>query len=284
MTFERIAIVHKLDQVTDDVKAIERTIFKFCAAMDISCDIYEPNDMYYNKITPTLFVSIGGDGTMLHTVKESIKFSNSSVLGISAGRLNFLTDKLSSNQVTIMLNRILNNDPDLHHDERTLVKARFRDSSWVYALNEMFIAPPSMNAMMHYTIDINGKRLASQGGSGVLVATPTGSTAMAMSAGGAIMSPTSRGLQIVPIASHSLTSRPVIVDGTDVITITAAPTERLPMVQLIGDGQVIKDFNKWDIPESLAIEITAADRVAKIWRNDDWNFFNVLSEKMGWKV
>ena len=134
--------------------------------------------------------------------------------------------------------------------------------------------------MLRYTIDINGKPLASQGGSGVLVATATGSTAMAMSSGGSIVSPTSIGLQIVPIASHSLSSRPVVVSSRDTITIKAPTTDRIPNVELLVDGQAVYNFNETD--SEFTVTITAAERQALIWRPDDWNFFNVLRDKMGW--
>lgn len=277
---KRIAIVNNI--VNPSTLNMERSIYEYVARHNVEAIPYDSTDTYWLNSThiPTLFISIGGDGTMLYTVKESIKFSDSSIVGISAGHLNFLNDQYDPIGVTRMIKRILNGDPTLHLDERMLVRAHFGNSKWFYALNEIFLTPPSMISTIRYDVDINGKHLATQSGSGVLVSTPTGSTAMSMSAGGSIMSPTSCELQIVPVASHSLTSRPVVVSGKDKIKITTTLTERFPRVELIGDGQSIHTFGQ--VGDVVTINVEAADKVARIWRPDGWNFFNVLSEKMGW--
>lgn len=288
MRFHRIAIVrHLLNRSTTDM---ENAIHNYCDARNIECLQYDPQEPNFtlSKDVPTLFIAIGGDGTMLYTVKESIKYKDATVLGISAGNLNFLTDQYTQEEAIEMIQRIHRNDPDLFLDSRTLVKATYGANTnrllpWdktVYALNEITIAPSSLSAMLRYTIDINGKPLASQGGSGIMVATATGSTAMAMSAGGAIVSPTSIGLQIVPIASHSLSSRPVVVSSHDIITIKAPTTDRIPNVELLADGQAVFNFDRQN--SEFPVTITAADRQALIWRPDNWNFFDVLRDKMGW--
>jgi len=288
MRFYRIAIVQHL--LKNDTTVIERAIYDHCKSNGIMCLQYDPDDERFrdSKNIPTLFIAIGGDGTMLYTVKESIKFKDATVLGISGGNLNFLTDQYTPEEAIDMIERIRRDDPDLFLDARTLVKATYHANSnphlpyeeVAYALNEITVAPSSLSAMLRYTIDINGKPLASQGGSGVLVATATGSTAMAMSSGGAIVSPTSIGLQIVPIASHSLSSRPVVVSNHDTITIKAPTTDRITNVELLVDGQAVYNFNRQNA--EFTVTITAAERQALIWRPDDWNFFDVLRDKMGW--
>lgn len=279
MRFDRIAIVQHLLNAKTTV--IEQSIYNHCRDNGIECMKYDSNDERFvdGKDIPTLFVAIGGDGTMLYTVKESIKFTDASVLGISAGNLNFLTDQYTPQEAIAMIDRIRNRTPT-YLDKRTLVKATYNRGKTLYALNEIMVAPTSLSAMMRYKIDINGERLTTAGGSGVLVATATGSTAMAMSAGGSIVSPTSKGLQIVPIASHSLSSRPVVVSSHDVIRITAPTTDRILNIELLGDGQAVYNFDKKY--SELYVDITAADRQALIWRPDHWNFFDVLNEKMGW--
>jgi len=279
MSIYRIAIVRHLSNRIST--RIEQYIFAYCKDKGIECIPYDENDdrFYLGKNIPTLFVAIGGDGTMLYTVKESIKFDDATILGISAGTLNFLTDQYSPQEAVNMIDRIHKIDPDLLLDDRTLVKATYKNET-VYALNEISVTPMSMNTMMRYSIGINGKQLATQGGSGVLVATATGSTAMAMSSGGSIVSPTSKGLQIVPIASHSLSSRPVVVSSDDDITIDVPLTDRVKQVQLSADGREVVTFNKDNGP--AVVTVTAALKKALIWRDGDWNFFDVLRDKMGW--
>jgi len=105
---------------------------------------------------------------------------------------------------------------------------------------------------------------------------------MSLSAGGAIVSPSTNIMQIVPLVAHTLTSRPIITTGRDIITIRATLSDRVPEIEIHGDGQTLTSFNLDDDGEQLELTVVKHDSEVKIWRAADWNFFDVLTEKMKW--
>ena len=253
-------------------------------AEDNNIAVIYPDD--FGVISPainskTLFVAIGGDGTMLHTMDESIKFNTdrgfplTSVVGFNAGTLGFLTEDPNRVQPQQMLTAILNGDEgvDCHN---MLALSTTINGTEHFALNEITFTPATVSHPLNYSVRINDSLAAEHMGSGCMVATAMGSTAMSMSAGGAIVSPLTDVMQFVPIIPHTLSSRPIVTAGTDVITISS-DMARVDEVIVSADGRGLHWFEK-----NATITIKKADMPVKVWYTARRDFFNVLTTKLGW--
>lgn len=226
-----------------------------------------------------LIVSIGGDGTFLRAAKQALATfpDRHAIFPLNTGHLGFLTNGRKFNgfdHLTQALDEIFKPDSEeVMFEDRMALKARVNGSMFT-ALNEFFVAC-GQNEVMTYQIFINERQVAEITGSGVLVSTATGSTAHALSAGGPIISPDTNVMQIVPVVSHSLTSRPIVITGRSEVAIEVQSTDR-NQVHLHGDGKQLYEVG-------ARIEIVKHPTRVMIVRPPEWNFFNVLSEKMGWK-
>lgn len=228
----------------------------------------------------TLFVAIGGDGTMLRTMDISLTTNTAmnsditSVIGFNAGNLGFLTEDPGMYEPQWALKQILEGD-EVECQERMALSTTI-DGYEHFAINEFTFTPKNISAPLTYEISINGRIVADHMGSGCMVATATGSTAMSMSAGGAIINPSTDVMQIVPIIPHTLTSRPVITSKTDIVTISST-MERVDEVIVASDGRELYSFSK-----DAEISITGAKRPVQVWYTKKRDFFNVLSTKLKW--
>ena len=228
-----------------------------------------------------LIISIGGDGTFLRAAQLALTtYPDHAIFPINAGHLGFLTNGRKFNgfdHLVQALDETFNPDStEIMFEHRMALRARVTDDGHprFLALNEFFVAC-GQNEMMTYKIFVNDHQVAELSGSGVLVSTATGSTAHALSAGGPIISPDTNVMQIVPVVSHSLTSRPIVISGRNTIAIETESTYR-NTVHLHGDGKQLYEVG----PTKIQIE-KYPTRV-KIVRPHDWDFYNVLSRKMGW--
>lgn len=182
-----------------------------------------------------LVIVIGGDGTLLQAARLLAKY-DVCLLGINLGRLGFLTD-ISPSDMEEYLSEILNGA--FLEEDRFLIYAEvYRDNqrlSSTNALNDIVVHRWNMPHMLTFETTINGHFLNQQRADGLVVATPTGSTAYALSAGGPIIHPSLNALVLVTICPHTLTSRPIVVDGDSCIRITIS-FEQTGEAQLNGDG------------------------------------------------
>lgn len=234
----------------------------------------------------TLFIVVGGDGSVLTALRETLNYPAAYVYGINFGKLGFLTAyngvggfELLQQEVESIFDR-----PQLWMvDERASIQSVVTGSNkQMSAVNEFLITTPTRRNPLQYTIQVNGQHVATQSGDGVIVATATGSTAYAMSAGGAIMNSSSKSLQIVPLAPHTLTSRPIIVDSTDRVTIMADLSQRAGVVEVVADGATVYDTN-WESNNSNVFQLNIRqDSPVKILRPNGWNFFDTLATKFNW--
>jgi len=228
-----------------------------------------------------LFIALGGDGTMLAAMKAAASTPFGTVIGFNFGHLGFLTNgSVDHASFETLLLSLLNGEKPWKRDSRMLISSSttqpndYRKIDSV-AVNEFLVTTKTRKNQMTYDVFVNDSHVARQAGDGVIVTTATGSTAYAMSAGGAIMAPTSRAMQIVPLAAHTISSRPVVVSENDVVRIEANATDRVKDICLLSDNNYVYSTHK------MNVEITK-HRFVDIWRNDDWNYFEVLREKLGW--
>ena len=176
------------------------------------------------------------------------------MFGVNTGHLGFLTEGRSGD-IQKLIEQVLNGQCRI--EERAMLKAAI--SSELSALNDVVISRGTNRKMIHMTLNIDDRAVADYVADGLIISTPTGSTAYALSAGGAVMDPEIKGIEIVPICAHSLKSRPHIVADTRTLTITFNRPHEGTILQL--DGQEIIKVNDGD-----RIEVKRAPYNAKLIR------------------
>jgi NAD+ kinase len=222
-----------------------------------------------------LLVVLGGDGTILHLVGqlgENIK----PVFGINMGALGFLTCS-NSNAYAEAVECIAAGK--MEFSERTLldvaVKTPAGNSSRMIALNDVVLSRGEVSRLVRLKTSVNGETLTEFNADGLIVATPTGSTAYSLSAGGPILAPESGAFVITPICPHVLTNRSIIVDENAVIEIEV--TEREYPVFLTVDGR-----EPLRMEGGAAVEIRKSNRVLPLASLPGVSFFGVVRQKLKW--
>jgi NAD+ kinase len=218
------------------------------------------------------FVTLGGDGTLIATVRKSFDF-DIPILGVHAGNLGFLAD-LSISELDSFVQKIVNDDYKL--DERAVLEATvIKDAKEVkmYAFNDIILTRTRVSNMIHIETLVDSKAFNTYYGDGVIVSTPTGSTAYNLSAGGPVLFPMTNVFALTPICPHSLTQRPVVLPGKFAIEMKTSEERAL----IIIDGQ---DMHELGLGESVHIKL--ATKTVKLIRKEEYNYFNVLKEKLGW--
>lgn len=240
----------------------------------------------------SMLISIGGDGTLLSALKIAIKY-NISVLPIYNGSLGFISE-IPPEEAYSILEEYLNNKKSLYEIEaRTLLEVRLSKSNSkdnikenlktknYLAVNELVLSKCDGRAI-YIDVSIENKTVSSIVGDGIVIATPTGSTAYALSAGGPVIAPTIDAISFVPIAPHSLTFRPLVIPKGDVIELTLSkkysgenPIKAKAMVTI--DGYDICKFENNDI---LQAEIS--EKHCYIFQSAKRLFYDILRNKLKW--
>jgi NAD+ kinase len=226
----------------------------------------------FNELVDLIIV-FGGDGTLLGAARKFIE-NEIPILGINMGAVGFLTDVNIENFESV-INDIFKGDYIL--EERSLVEAQFSDQE-VFGLNEILIHSGSYAQLMRYRLLIDGKTVYEQRSDGLIVATPTGSTAYALSAGGSIVHPELNIWNIIPMMSQSLSSRPLIVSNQKSLEIQLieGPLDHA-MVCVDGQKDIPVEYNH-------SIYINKKDSSLKIIHPSDNDFYEACREKLGWSL
>ncbi|KFF30818.1 NAD kinase [Bifidobacterium bombi] len=220
-----------------------------------------------------MVVVLGGDGTILGAA-EMVYGTDVPVLGINLGHVGFLAE-FESFQLSEAIGRIADRDYSL--DERMLaaVRATYPDGrqSQDWALNDVTVREPGGGRMVEVSVSVDDVEMSSFSGDGVVVSTPTGSTAYAFSAGGPIIWPNVKALQLVPLAAHALFARPVIIGSGSKFTIEVLETS-------VTDGWICCDGRRSDeLPRGTVVEVTELDNSLKLARLSGVPFTNRLVKK-----
>jgi NAD+ kinase len=226
-----------------------------------------------------LLISIGGDGTLL-TAARRVAGATVPILGVNLGRLGFLTDILPE-QVEVATDAVLNGD--YIAEERLLLRAtlqRAEDAAEVVtstlALNDVVLQKGSSGRMFDFDTLIGGTFVNRHSGDGLIVATPTGSTAYALSCGGPIIEPSVAALVMVPICPHSLSDRPLVIPASSSITITLADGDE-PPAHVSCDGEELGELGPND-----RLHIAAADENVTLLHPRDHSYYELLRSKLNW--
>jgi NAD+ kinase len=217
-------------------------------------------------------ICIGGDGTMLEAITY-VKESGIPLIGINSGRLGFLAN-ISEQEAEHAIQHLL--DGDYQIEERSMLKFNSEQEISLgvpYAYNECTIQKDG-SSLITIHVNINGEYLTSYWADGLIIATPTGSTAYSLSVGGPIVSPDSKVFIISPIAAHNLNVRPLVIPDSSVLTLSIEGRTSKFLVSL--------DSRSTDCDISNKITISKADFSVKMIKLHSINFYATLRNKMMW--
>lgn len=224
-----------------------------------------------------LVLSIGGDGTMLGAVRAAAPFGVP-VLGINAGALGFLTE-LAREQTFEYLPRVLAGDYTI--EARMMLTATLRRGSTTVTefvgLNDAVVRQGATGRLIHLDVQVAGHTLGHFSADGLIVSTPTGSTAYNLSAGGAIIHPTASVISLVPICPHSLSFRPIIIPAADPIAIFCEGNAHSDEMMITVDGQPPTPVLPGD-----HIILTPAPQSGLLIKLGLASFYDRLREKLQW--
>lgn len=224
-----------------------------------------------------LLVVLGGDGTILWTLKqlgEKIK----PIAAVNTGTLGFLTCAMDDDYLTVV-DAITANDITL--SSRTILRAEVIDgkgdpvSDPVFGLNEVCVSRAADSRVVHVEVHVDGGFINHYTGDGLIIATPTGSTAYNLSAGGPILEPLSEVFAITPICPHALANRAVVV-GSDRVVELHLPSQRDELLFSV-DGQLISQ-----IDQEFRIRVMRAHFDLALVQLPGASFYDVLHQKLGW--
>ncbi|MFS2160101.1 NAD(+) kinase [Pseudomonas sp. Pseusp122] len=223
-----------------------------------------------------LVIVVGGDGSLLGAARALAKH-NVPVLGINRGSLGFLTD-IRPDELELKCGEVL----DGHYlvENRFLLQAEVRRHGEAIgqgdALNDVVLHPGKSTRMIEFEIYIDGQFVCSQKADGLIVATPTGSTAYALSAGGPIMHPKLDAIVIVPMYPHTLSGRPIVVDGNSELKIVVSKDMTI-YPQVSCDGQ-----NHFTCAPGDTVTVSKKPQKLRLIHPLDHNYYEVCRTKLGW--
>ena len=220
-----------------------------------------------------IVVVFGGDGTLLNAARKYLNY-DIPILGINMGNVGFLTD-ISTDNFEKTIKEVL--DGNYKIEERNLVSAKFGNNH-LYGLNEVVIHSGAYAQLMRYRLNVNDKVVYEQRSDGLIIATPTGSTAYALSAGGPIIHPSLDVWTILPMLPQSLSSRPFVISSDEKVEMDLfdGPNEN---AKICVDGQ-----DDIDIPYGEKILISKMEKTLKLVHPNDNDFFEACREKLGWSL
>jgi NAD+ kinase len=284
--FRRVGLLTKLDH--PEVRDTLNLLIEYLLGLDVSvvvesgiAELLERNGHSVMEVADMaanvdLVIVVGGDGSMLSAARDMVQHQVP-LLGVNRGRLGFLTDILPE-EVKTRVKRVLDGEYVVS-DRFLLDVALFREGEQIStgrALNDVVLHPGQSVRMLEFELYIDNQFVYSQRSDGLIVSTPTGSTAYALSAGGPILHPKLDAMVLVPMNPHTLTSRPIAISGDSVVEI------------IVGDRRDIEPQVTCDGQEDC---FAAPGDVIRIWREAktlrlihpvDHNFYSICRSKLGW--
>ncbi len=219
-------------------------------------------------------IVLGGDGTVLSAIRQ-IAPLNIPLLAINTGHMGFLTETYV-NQIPQALEKLLAQDYEIENRSMLAVRV-FRDDALLWealSLNEMVLHREPLTSMCHFEIQIGRHAPVDIAADGIIISTPTGSTAYSLSSGGPVVTPEVPVLQLAPICPHSLASRALVFSDREIVNVFPATPNRMVMV-VDGNGGC------YILPDDR-INVAKANYKARFIRLQATEFFRILREKLGW--
>ncbi|WP_231969295.1 NAD kinase [Polynucleobacter necessarius] len=221
-----------------------------------------------------LVVVLGGDGTILG-IGRQLAGNDVPLVGINMGRLGYMTD-IPIQSVQVILPKILAGEYEA--DTRTLLDAvvirNGVEINHALALNDVVVNRSGISGMVELAVHVNGSFMYNQRSDGLIVSTPTGSTAYALSAGGPILHPRVAGILLAPIAPHSLSNRPIVL-----------PEDSLTIIEVVDGREVIINFDmqsQTDLQTGDRIEVRQSQKTITLLHPRSHSDYKTLREKLHW--
>ena len=223
-----------------------------------------------------LIIAVGGDGTMLHAASMT-KDVQVPLLGVNRGRLGFLSD-VTPDEMLQSLDQIFSGNFSMEARLRltaTIVRQE-ADNDSELALNDVVLQRRDTGRILDFETRINGNYVNTHMADGLIVATPTGSTAYALSCGGPIIEPQLGAVVVVPICPHTLSDRPVVIPAEQDIEVTLLPRDGT-QAEISVDGHSMGAFNTGD-----TLRIKAAANPARLIHPPGYDYYEILRSKLHW--
>ena len=248
-----------------------------CLPFDVDKNYELPKDLHFSRLERELpnaeaVICFGGDGTILHTAKAATK-RGIPILGVNIGTMGFMAElesgemqklaQLATGNYTVESRMML--DVTVHRDRDII----FHD----ICLNDVVVIKGAVARIVHLAVDCDGVRAMTFGGDGVIVATPSGSTAYSLSAGGPIVEPDAHNIIVTPICAHDMVSRCIVASDRRVITVSMAQNARRNAYLSVDGGKATR-LNMGDVAT-----IRKSKYETKLLRLNDRSFYDVVNSK-----
>lgn len=250
---------------------------KICLPFEVDRGYDLPRDIRFCRLdrelpTANMVICFGGDGTILHMAKAATR-SGVPVLGVNIGTMGFMAELESSELQE--LSRVASGDYVI--DDRMMLDVTVhRDRDIIFhdiCLNDAAITKGAVARIVHLKVDCDGIQALECGGDGVIIATPTGSTAYSLSAGGPIMEPEAKGILITPVCAHEVGSRCIVVSDSRIVTVGLTHNARRNAFLSVDGGKATK-INMGDV-----ITVKKSNLTTKLVRLKSRSFFDVVNMK-----
>ena len=233
----------------------------------------------FNELTPELDLGIilGGDGTLLHVAETAARYEVP-VIGINLGNLGFLTE-LTESEAKMALRTIIGGSVTM--ELRSMLKARLlrngQPSSYRYALNDVVISKNAADRLLYLATKADKDYITTYKADGLILSTPTGSTAYSLSAGGPLVHPGLETILVTPICPFMLSSRPIILPADKTISSELRSDDSDAAADIIVDGQ-----RGWEMRPGDVLEVAQAEHPLHLIVSTEKDYFTILRNKLKW--
>lgn len=218
-----------------------------------------------------LIIVLGGDGTLL-SIAHVAALAKVPVVGVNMGRLGFLTE-VQVEEIWLTLEAYLNGREDII-SQRWLLETRYHDKVF-YCLNDVVINKGAVARMIQMALEVDGKKVAMLKADGLIISTPTGSTAYSLSAGGPIIQPYIPAIILAPICPHTLTFRPMVISSESEVRVQLLTGGEEVYLSLDGQRGILLMKGDVIVTRRAAVELQLISSPGR-------NFFDLLQDKLGW--
>lgn len=220
-----------------------------------------------------LAIVVGGDGSLITAARAMAPY-DIPLAGVNLGRLGFLVD-ISPQEMNTVITAIIHGN--YIEDKRFLLEAEIGKDNRLLAFNDVVLHKWNSARMVEFETRVNDKFVDSQRSDGIIVATPTGSTAYALSGGGPLLEPGLNAIALVPICPHHLSNRPIVVHGSSEITLQACGRSKNQEVRVTCDGQ-----DSVPLKEGEQLVVRKHPNMVRLVHPKDHDHFDLLRAKLGW--
>ena len=250
---------------------------RVCLPFEVDKTYDLPKDIHFSRLDrelpdASMVVCFGGDGTILHMAKAATRH-NVPILGVNIGTMGFMAEL--ENSELQQLARIASGDYTI--DQRMMLDVTvYRDRDIIYhdmCLNDVAITKGAVARIVHLAVNCDGVQAMECGGDGIIVATPTGSTAYSLSAGGPIVEPEAHSILLTPICAHDVASRCIVASDKRIITVALTKNARRNAFLSVDGGKALR-INIGDVAR-----ISKSEYVTKLVRLKDRSFYDVVGMK-----